>query len=403
MSKRQVIILWAVAAVLGLLVLVVKLTQQDPDQASTERKPGDTLFESFPAEKISRVIIEGAEHTLTIEKTDKHWVLKERDDYPVDTTLVLELIRTINDLEVTRAIEAGPSLAPRFGMDPKADTYEDHGLEIGFFSKDKEELARVTLGKTIETGSGQSLLGGAMMVGRYIRNHADETGFYGTSEMFPAVTEAPNQWLRDVFISPEKIESIQVTKKDSKETEWHLRRDSEEAAFLVVGGKPNEVANENLANRLGSLFSYARFEDVIPAEEVPKRSAKEGKVRATIKTFEGFTYKLTLIPAANNPQDYLLQVTVDAELPDARKKLPDESPEDAAKFDKAFKERRQQLQDKLNEAKFFEGRTYLMLKTSVDLLLYKRGDMVVSVEPKPSATPQVPPALERPKEPEAGE
>ena len=46
------------------------------------------------------------------------------------------------------------------------------------------------------------------------------------------------------------------------------------------------------------------------------------------------------------------------------------------------------------EAKFFEGRTYLMPKTSVDLLLYKRGDMVINVpapakagEPKPGQPP----------------
>ena len=62
--------------------------------------------------------------------------------------------------------------------------------------------------------------------------------------------------------------------------------------------------------------------------------------------------------------------------------------------DKAFAERKQQLQDKLNEAKFFEGRTYLMSKSSVDLLLYKRGEMVISAAPAPApASGQTPPLL----------
>ena len=402
MSKRQVIILWAVAAILGALVLVIKLTSGDPDQIATERKPGETLFESFPAESISRVVVNGAKESLTLEKSGTGWVLVERDGYPADATLVLELIRMIDELEITRAIEAGPSLAPRFGMNPEASKEEDHGIEIKFLGKNKEELAKVTLGKNIETGINEGILGGSMMVGRYIRNHADESGFYASSELFPAVTDVASSWLRDTFINPEKIESVAVTKPDSKELAWHLNRKSEEAVFQVVGGKPNEVANSTFANRLGNFLSYTRFEDVVPAVDVPKRSAKEGKKQATIKTFEGFTYTLTIIPSSDNKEQYLMQVTVDAELPKARNKEEGESPEDAKAKDKAFKERRQQLQDKLNEAKFFEGRTYLMAQASIELLLHGR-DLMVTVATPPAAPqpdPNQPPAsLIRPGQP----
>ena len=38
------------------------------------------------------------------------------------------------------------------------------------------------------------------------------------------------------------------------------------------------------------LFSYARFEDVVPADKVAERSDTAGKRTATIETFEGFTY-----------------------------------------------------------------------------------------------------------------
>jgi len=388
MNKRQIIILWSIAAVLAVVVFAIKASQKDPDQVATQRKPGDTLFESFPAEKISRVVIEGAQQSLTLVKQDDAWVVAERDNYPADTTAVLELIRTVNDLEISRAIEAGPSLAPRFGMDADSDKEEDHGLEIGFFDSQKEELARITLGKNIELASGSNSIPGAtMMAGRYVRNHADKTGFYATIEMFPSVSDDAKLWLRDNFISPEKIESIEVTKTDGEETEWHLKRESEEAVFQVVGGNPNEVSNTQLAGRLDSLFSYARFDDVVPAAEVEKRSAEKGRRKAVIRTFEGFTYTLSMIPTADNDQRYLLQVQVEANLPTERKKAEGESEEDAAKFDKAFAERRQQLQDKLNEAKFFEGRTYELPKTSVDLLLYSRGDMVLSVEPKPGEPP----------------
>ena len=401
MSKRQVIILWAIAAVLGVLVLVIKLSSGDPDEISTERKPGDTLFESFPAESIHRVVIKGVRETLSLEKTGDAWVLVERDNYPADTPLVLDLIRMLDELEITRAIEAGPSLAPRFGMNPNTGDESEHGLEIGFYSETQEELARVTMGKNIETGINEGSLGGSMMVGRYIRNHADESGFYASSELFPAVTDVASSWLRDTFINPEKIESVSVTKVDSKDLEWHLKRKSEDAAFQVVDGKPNEVANSTYSNRLGNFLSYTRFEDVVPALDVPKRSAKEGKREAVINTFEGFTYTLSIIPNADNEEEYLMQVTVTATLPDSRKIEEGESPEDAKAKDVAFKERRQQLQDKLNEAKFFEGRTYLMSQSSIETLLHGRDLMVTVATPAPEPPAnQPPPTLLRPGTPD---
>ena len=190
------------------------------------------------------------------------------------------------------------------------------------------------------------------------------------------------------------IESIEVTKPDSPEIEWYLKRESEEASFQVVGGKPNEVANSNLSNRLGGLSSYARFEDVISKDKVEKLGSEKGRIKATIKTFEGFTYGLQLVPSADNGQQYLLQVKVEASLPDQRKKAEGESAENSAKLDKAFAERRQILQEKLGEAKFFEGRTYLMGKSNVDLLLHNRGEMVVSVEPpKPAEGEAQPPEM----------
>ncbi len=393
MSKRQVIILWSIAAVLALVVLAVKLGQGDPAQVATKREPGQTLFEFFPAKDITQVVIEGAKESVTLQKDGETWLVKERDNYPGDTIAVLDLIRSINDLEIIRAIEAGPSLAPRFGMDTETDSPEERGLEIGFFGKEGE-LARVSLGKSIELSSSGNIPGATMMVGRYLRNHADETGFYAGTEMFSSVNADAKNWLRDTFISPEKIESIEVTKPDSPEIEWHLKRESEEASFQVVGGKPNEVANSNLSNRLGGLFSYARFEDVIPKDKVEKLGSEKGRIKATIKTFEGFTYGLQLVPSADNGQQYLLQVKVEASLPDQRKKAEGESAENSAKLDKAFAERRQILQEKLGEAKFFEGRTYLMGKSNVDLLLHNRGEMVVSVEPpKPAEGEAQPPEM----------
>jgi hypothetical protein len=82
MNKRQVIILWAIALVLGLAVAAVKLTQKDATQSATNRAPGETLFEKFPATDITSVAITGAEGTVTLTRKDGKWVVAEREDYP---------------------------------------------------------------------------------------------------------------------------------------------------------------------------------------------------------------------------------------------------------------------------------------------------------------------------------
>ncbi len=199
MNKRQVIILWIIALALGASVAIVKLTERQSSQNSTQRAPGETLFESFPAIDVSTVEIKAATESVTLTKKGDTWTLAQRDDYPVNPRFVNDLLRTLKNLKVTRSMEAGPSFAPRFGMDETATKPEDHGLTAVFKDASGKELAQVTLGKNIESAASASPMGGASSVGRYIRNHADESGFYAVSELFPAISVEAPRWLATDF------------------------------------------------------------------------------------------------------------------------------------------------------------------------------------------------------------
>ncbi|RPJ33046.1 MAG: hypothetical protein EHM17_11670, partial [Verrucomicrobiaceae bacterium] len=78
MNKRQVIILWIIAIVLGAAVGLVKLTQKDSGQSATKRAAGQTLFESFPATEISSVEIKGAGGSVNLARKDGKWTIAER-------------------------------------------------------------------------------------------------------------------------------------------------------------------------------------------------------------------------------------------------------------------------------------------------------------------------------------
>ena len=394
MNKRQVIILWIIALALGASVAIVKLTERQSSQSSTQRAPGETLFESFPAIDVSTVEIKGATESVTLTKKGDTWTLTQRDDYPVNPSFVNDLLRTLKNLKVTRSMEAGPSFAPRFGMDETATKPEDHGLTAVFKDASGNKLAQVTLGKNIESAASASPMGGASSVGRYIRNHADKSGFYAVSELFPAISVEAPRWLATDFISPEKIQSIALSPKDNDGTDWKLTRESEQAEFKLEGAKAEETLNTTEASPLKNLFSYARFDDVVPAADVEKRSASEGKRTATIETFEGFTYTITLTPTnapakplSGSGPNYLLSFTVDAELPKERKKEEDEKPEDAIAKDKAFTDRLKTLTEKLEKEKALAGRTFEVGDSTVQPLLKDRATLTTKASAAPAGNP----------------
>ena len=317
MKKKQVLTLSVIAIVLGSALLIVKQTQKNSSPAAlTSRAAGDTLFTSFPATEIAHIEITGADGSVTLVKKDGKWTVAQRENYPANAVNVNEFIRTLAELKVTRSLEAGPSFAPRFGMDEASTKAEDRGLTATFKDASGKELAKVSLGKNIE-GSQDASPMGAMPVGRYIRNHADESGFYAVNEMFFSVSADVTRWLAEEFIAPDKIKSVSLSQKGSDAVAWKLVRDAENAEFKLEGLKPGEaLSSENVAP-IKSLFSFARFEDVVTTAAAGERADAAGKRNATIETFDGFTYQLTITPlkpgtgsASSAPDNQLVTVAV---------------------------------------------------------------------------------------------
>ncbi len=387
MNKRQVTILWVIAIALGAAVATVKLSQNKSTRSATQRASGQTLFESFPATEASTIDIQGATGTVTLAKKDNKWGIVQRDNYPANTTFVNDFIRSLSELKITLGMEAGPSFAPRFGMDEAASKPEDRGLTATFKDASGKEIAKVSLGKNIESGAAPSPMGGTSSVGRYVRNHADESGFYAVSEMFPSVSDEAKRWLDSGFINPEKIKSISLSQDGKTDPAWKLTRDDEQAEFKLEGATGTEVLDTTVTAPLKTLFSYASFEDVVPAATVAERSDTAGKRTATIETMEGFTYTVNITPTKPASESYLVTVDVTATLPTERKKEEGEKPEDAKTKDTAFTDRLKALNEKLAKEKAFAGVTFEVTKSTVEPLLKERDALIVKATPPTADAP----------------
>lgn len=402
MSKKQILTLWVVAAVLVVALVVVKSSKSEEYESATARDRGDTLLADFPAEEVARITISHGDDKVTLVRKDGAWAVAERDDYPADTTTVNDLLRTIDEVKVTQGIEADPSFAPRFGMDPEAGEEADQGTDVVMANDAGTELAHLTFGKNLESAENpMSPFGGGGSTGRFVMNHADTSGIYVTSELFPSLTAQVDRWLDPAFLKVEKITSITVSEPGKVDTTaWKLTREDENAEFTLVGKADNETLDPNALNPLKSLFSYARFEDVIPAAEADDIWKKDERRMAVIETVEGFFYNITFAPKAKTGEadagvPYVMTVTVTAEIPAERKKEDGESDEDAKSKDEAFAKRKTELEERLAADRKLEGRVFQVSKYTVEPLLKDRTGLIQSAPPANGQTGTMPPTNPR--------
>lgn len=390
MSKKSVLFLWLVAAVLGGLVFTVKSNQDAPSKTAALRKTGQTLFESFPAEKVTAIVVAGAGDETHLHKRDGKWANLNRDRYPASTKAINDLLRTVADLKVAGAVEDAANYPARFGMDEASKDAKDRGITVTFSDADGTELARISVGKAIgaeESNPLDPLSGGAG--GRFILNHADKSAVYKVTEMFGALSEDPKTWLDQEFISIEKPKTIAVTQPGKDDLAWKLTREDESAEFALEGATPADDFDPSAASSLKNILSSARFDDVVPTLEASTRGIEDQKRTATIETVEGFTYTIEITPtkpaegAAEGaaPGSYLLTVEVEATLPTERKKEADEKPEDAKAKDEAFASRLKTLQEKLEKEEAFSGRTFEVASYVVDGLIKDRSGFKTAAHP----------------------
>ncbi|NNC90501.1 MAG: DUF4340 domain-containing protein [Akkermansiaceae bacterium] len=388
MNKKQVIFLWVIAAALAVAVAAVKSAQNRGTASVTERSRGEKLLPEFPAGKVAAVTIEGADGAVNLKQSGDGWVVEERENYPANFQLLGSTLRTLTEVEVTQGLEAGPSYNPRFGMDRDAAAPEDHGLHLTFKDAAGANLESLALGKETQSDANSNPM---MMMqsagGRFVRLASDPKAIYVISESFPRVTADPKDWLKDEFVKIEKIKSITLrAPEDSGFAPWTLTRTAEIGDFTLEDMPEGKQINVTAVNPLKNFFSFARFEDVVPAGEAAKQSDPAQKRQAVITTFDGFTYTLDIVPkkspvparegAPTPPQNYFLTVKVEATLPTERSKPAEETEEEAKSRDEAFQQRLKDLEKKLATEQRFAGRTFEVTQWTVNALLKPRADLI---------------------------
>lgn len=383
MRTKQLVILIATAALLGVAALVFNRTGASPGKPPAG--VGERLLRDFPLNDVARIRVASAEGEAIVRRGETGWEVPARENYRANFDQISRLLRKVWETKIVQMVAAGPSahgrlrlLAPGGGDGRKA---EETGTLLEFFDEGGKLLASLILGKESPTGETDNpwMMGSA---GRFVLDPRQPERVAVVAETFPEAQIRVRDWLDHDFFSAQKPRSVTVTKLDGAVL-WKASRENDAAPFALEGVPAGREADPNKLSPLSTLLAYPRLEDVAGKNPAPETAGWDKGVRAMIETFDGFVYEITVGGEGADATRHL-KLSVSASLPEKREAKEGESEDEKKRLDEEFAARMKTLREKLEKEKRFEGWVFLVPQTQVaDLLKSAEEFLKPKEEPKP--------------------
>ncbi len=329
---------------------------------------------------VARVTVKTADAELNLVKKDDAWTVQERASYPANFDQLSGLLRKLSDLKTVQEVKGGPSQFARLEL-VEPGKGAGAGTLVGFKDKDGKALGGLLLGKKfMKKGDAQFGEEGGFPAGRYVVPFGTQSVSL-VAEPLDEVNVKPESWLARDFFKIENPKAVTLAGTGDPQ-HWKLTRETATAEWKLDGTKDDEKADPAKTAPLPNVFASPTFTDVLAPDAKPEDTGLDKPAVATFETFDGFTYTLKI--GKPSGESYPLTVEVAAALTKERTPGKEEKPEDKAKLDGEFKTTLKRLEDKFAAEKKFEGRLFLIPKTTIDQLLKDRAAFL------PEKTPEVP-------------
>src|ERR1051325_7735847 len=395
MNRKQLTSFIVLGVVLGGLGYWAYHKQQAGYEHGTATEEGQKVLKGVPdtaIRDVAQVSIRQGTNEVNLVVQGDRWKVKERGGYPANFNNISDTVRKFWDLKVTRAVEVGPSRLPSLKLTKTEGTLVDLKDDKG------KSIVSLTLGlqTSKEMREDSQFGGGCFPSGRYVMRGEDEKTVGLVSDPLN-VDPKPEDWLNKDWFKVEKIKAVSVVTTNATNN-WKLVRETESGEWKLADAKAGESADSGKTSALNYLLSSASFNDVL-VDPKPEQTGLDKPVKATIETFDGFTYNLKTGKMPTTEENYALQVAVAANLPKERTPGKDEKKEDKEKLDKEFADKQKPLQDKLKNEKQYEKWTYVVSKWSIDNLLKERKDFLAEKKEEPKKEESKPPELPKAEAP----
>ncbi|WP_455374846.1 DUF4340 domain-containing protein [Kaarinaea lacus] len=275
MRNRKHLTVLALAAVIFIIATIfTESTDNDLTGAGSPFFP-DLLAK---ANDVSMIKIQRNAGTLTLERNQEMWQVKENNGYPADINKVRELV-----LGVSNLLKVEPKTR-------KPENYERIGLQD--ISKNDSTAVRVTLNAGAENVVADVIIGNNKAshadnskMSYYIRR-ADDPQSWLVDGKLPDKWEAKD-WLDiNIFeIDRARIKQVVVDHQDGEKVYIH-RADSSVRDFTLDSLKPGEQVTAPFeVNNIATTFTKMTFDDVVSEKESGAESTPVYTARLT--TFDG--------------------------------------------------------------------------------------------------------------------
>lgn len=274
--KGRTLTLFIVAGAFAAVAAVtvgIELRAGQPEAASGYVVPG--LADSINGAQ--RITITSNEATYRIERTQRGWAIRDRDDYPVLASRLNQLTEGLEALRYTRRMTSDPAKHERLGVtDPR-----EQGRGVLVQIEDGRGALLVNLILGIEPSGG-------LYVREPDQDQAWAARVEGDIRLPPLRDVASWMELRPLNISAERLGRVEITPPTGRA--YVLARESAEAPWRIVSPALPALAQTSVNAAAEHLTQ------VVPAD-VRTAPAVQGQARARVRafTFDGVIVDAELI------------------------------------------------------------------------------------------------------------
>jgi hypothetical protein len=281
MSGRALLVLSVLLLVLGGGALLYQRQQaaERPRNAAVLGKP---VLKDLRAADIAAIQIAEPKSTLTIERKDDGWVLRERDGFPADVAKVREFVIKMIELKIGQSAPLGEKDRARLNLDGS-------GTQVTFAAQDGQPLAKLVVGKKYFKREVENP-DKSPADGRFVALPGEPGTAYIVSEPLAQASARSADWIDRSSFQVEKVKTLEVRMADG--SGWKIERGGDNADWKLAGAKPGEKLDIGRANSASYSLSLLELADVAAKDVKDTGLDKPTLINAT--TLDGLSYEIRI-------------------------------------------------------------------------------------------------------------
>lgn len=389
MKPKQLVFLLIAVVIVVAAGIVLYHRNSRRWSGSPQDSAGRPVVPKLDVNAVARMTISDAANTLTVQRQDGIWQVKEAAGYPADFQKIRQFLLDLKDIKIAQPVEGGTIVHERLKLLEPTGEQIASGVLLRLADAEDRVLHSLILGKQQMRKGGENLpYGGNVPNGRYIR--VVESGAIGlVADTFAAATTEKSRWFNREFFKAGRVKTIAMAHHG--ETLWAFAREKPEDTLAVGGGIPEGKDLDPAAvSQLASAMNYPNFADIAAPDAPPEETGMDAPRVCTITDFDGLQFVISV--GAKKGDAFHLRVNVADIGPAERAPVEGEDEEAAKKANEEFAGKLAERRSKVDEYNArLAGWTYLVNSYVVAAIDKSRDDFFKD-KPEPAEAPDKPEA-----------